>query len=89
MRTLAFIIVGLLCWGVLWAVCRVRRTAAPASLAARIFLPLWLLVAVVNLWIGVAHAGYSVAEEMPVLLVLFGVPAALAAAAWLLERSTR
>lgn len=89
MRTLIFIIVGLLFWGVLWAVCRGRGKPGPASLAARIFLPLWLLVAVVNLWIGVAHAGYSVAEEMPILLVLFGVPAAVAAAAWLRERSTR
>ena len=89
MRTLAFIIVGLLFWTVLWAVCRMRGTSAPASLAARIFLPLWLLVAVVNLWIGVAHAGYSVAEETPILLVLFGAPAAVAVAAWLRERSRR
>lgn len=89
MRTLAFIIVGLLFWGVLWTICRVRGKSAPASLAARIFLPLWLLVAVVNLWIGVAHAGYTVAEELPILLVLFGAPALPAVAAWWWERRRR
>jgi hypothetical protein len=30
------------------------------------------------LWVGVSKAGYSVAEELPILLVLFGVPAAAA-----------
>ena len=31
-----------------------------------------------NLWIGVAKAGYSVAEEAPIFLVVFAVPAAVA-----------
>ena len=31
------------------------------------------------MWIGVSRAGYSVADEAPVFLVVFGVPAAVAA----------
>jgi len=32
----------------------------------------------VNLWLGVAHAGYSLAEELPMFLVIFLIPAAAA-----------
>ena len=46
--------------------------------AARLFVLLWLVGAAINLWVGVARAGYSLAEEAPVFLVVFGVPAALA-----------
>jgi hypothetical protein len=30
------------------------------------------------MWIGVSKAGYSVAEELPILALLFAVPAAAA-----------
>jgi hypothetical protein len=58
--------------------------ARPGSLAAgaKLFLPLWLVAAGVNMWLGVSRAGYSVAEEAPVFLVVFGVPAAVAAVLW-------
>ena len=39
---------------------------------------LWLIIAGVNMWIGVAKAGYSVAEELPIFLLIFGLPAAAA-----------
>lgn len=60
---------------------------AVLALAARWFIPLWLIGAAVNLGYGVARAGYSVAEEAPILLVLFLVPAAVALlVAWMLSR---
>jgi hypothetical protein len=34
------------------------------------------------MWLGVSRAGYSVAEEAPVFLVVFAVPAAVAAVLW-------
>jgi hypothetical protein len=34
--------------------------------------------AAINLWIGVSQAGYSFLEELPIFLVIFGIPAALA-----------
>ena len=55
---------------------------------AKAFIPLWLVVAGVNMWIGVTRAGYTVAQELPILLVVFAVPAVLAMLAiWQLARS--
>ncbi len=52
-----------------------------------LFLPTWLAVALVNLWVGVQHAGYGLREELPILLLVFLVPAALAGVAiWLAPR---
>lgn len=60
---------------------------AAMTTAARLFIPAWLVVALVNMWVGVAKAGYSVAQELPILLVVFAVPAALALVlAWQLAR---
>ncbi|MGG2726713.1 hypothetical protein ACQYZU_03170 [Pseudomonas aeruginosa] len=74
------VLLGLfLLFGKLW-------DAGPA-LAAGLFLPTWLAVALVNLWIGVQHAGYGLREELPILLLVFLVPAALAGVAiWLAPR---
>lgn len=46
--------------------------------AAKIFIPVWLAVSIVNLWVGVARAGYTVREELPILLIVFAVPAIVA-----------
>ena len=50
------------------------------AVAAKAFIPVWLTIALVNLWIGVQHAGYTVLEELPILVVIFGIPAAAAVA---------
>ena len=42
------------------------------------YVAVWLLIAGFNMWVGVARAGYSVAEELPIFLLIFGVPAAAA-----------
>lgn len=54
-----------------------RWVGGPAT-AAKLFIPLWLIGAAINMWIGVSKAGYSVADEAPVFLVVFAVPAAAA-----------
>jgi hypothetical protein len=36
----------------------------------------------VNMYIGVAQAGYSVMEELPIFLLLFGAPAIIAGVLW-------
>ena len=46
--------------------------------AAKVFIPLWFIGAGINMWLGVTKAGYSVAEEVPFFLLVFGVPAAVA-----------
>jgi hypothetical protein len=43
-----------------------------------LFIALWLVIAGANMWVGVARAGYSVAEELPIFALIFGIPAAVA-----------
>jgi hypothetical protein len=68
---------------------RLLNSGAPVNgmaTAARWFIPVWLIAAAINLWLGVAKAGYSVSEEAPIFLVVFAVPAALAVMlVWLSE----
>ena len=50
--------------------------------AAKVFIPVWLAAAGFNMWMGVARAGYSVGEELPIFLVIFAIPAAAAGFVW-------
>ena len=52
-----------------------------AATAALWFLPFWAAAAALNLSIGVRH-GYTVTEELPIALIVFGVPAICAAVFW-------
>jgi len=52
------------------------------------FISVWLIGSVTNLWVGVNKAGYTVAQELPILAVVFAVPAVVAAIAiWQFARS--
>jgi hypothetical protein len=53
--------------------------------SALIFIPLWLVGAGINMWVGVTKAGYSVKEEIPFFFVAFLVPAAAALLVWLMN----
>ena len=69
-------------FGWLWG-----ASAAGMALAAKVFVPVWLVVTLVNMWVGVTHAGYSLREELPILLVLFLLPALVAGGVvWQLSR---
>ena len=69
-------------FGWLWG-----ASAAGVAAAAMAFIAVWLLVALANMWVGVHHAGYSVREELPILLVVFIGPATIALAlAWWLSQ---
>jgi len=50
--------------------------------AIKVFIPLWFVAAGINMWVGVAKAGYSVAEEAPIFLAVFAVPTAVALVVW-------
>jgi hypothetical protein len=66
-------------------VARFLPGSSPASnmaCAGLIFVALWFIGAGINMWVGVAKAGYSVAEEAPVFLVVFAIPAAVGILAW-------
>jgi hypothetical protein len=90
-HTIKVIAGGLLLLGLFLLVARVAHAGAPAAgmiTAARWFIPVWLIGAGINLWVGVARAGYTVTEEAPIFLVAFAVPAAVALlVAWSLARA--
>lgn len=58
-----------------------RALIGDAARATRLFLMLWLAVAVGNLLVGVLHAGYGWVDEAAIALVVFGIPAVVALAA--------
>ena len=49
---------------------------------SKLFIPLWLIGAAINMWIAVRQAGYSASEEFPIFLAIFGVPALVAGLVW-------
>ncbi|MBS0294506.1 MAG: hypothetical protein JSR16_11460 [Proteobacteria bacterium] len=90
MHVFLVIVAGLMLLGVftllgwLWG-----ASSMAVALAAKAFVPAWLLIAAANMWVGVTHAGYSVREELPILLIVFALPAALAAGVlWWLARGS-
>jgi hypothetical protein len=52
-------------------------TGRGAATGARWFILPWLVAALVNLYLGTTH-GYTVLQEIPFFLVVFGVPALVA-----------
>jgi surface polysaccharide O-acyltransferase-like enzyme len=84
MRTVVIIVGGLLLLSLFVFVGRVLGGGATQSMvtAAKVFLPVWLVAALVNMWIGVSRAGYSVAEELPIFLAIFLIPGIAAALIW-------
>lgn len=80
MRTALFLLAGFLLLAAVLLLGRLFSTNYPgATFAATVaYVALWLIVAGANMWVGVARAGYSVAEELPIFLLIFGVPAAVA-----------
>ena len=83
MRTVVIILSGLVILGIAeLAGWRLGGGTQSMVIATKIFIPVWLVVAVINMWIGVSRAGYSVAEELPIFSVIFIVPAAVAVFIW-------
>ena len=79
---------GIVLLGLFLLFARLWGGAAPDfALAAKLFIPVWALIALGNLWVGVTRAGYSMKEELPILAIVFAVPAVLAGVAfWRLGR---
>lgn len=82
MRTAIIIIGGLILLGIFMLVGRWSGGGASMVTAAKIFIPVWLAAALLNMWAGVARAGYSMTEELPIFLAIFAIPALVAAFVW-------
>ena len=84
-HTIKVIAIGFALLGVCLLIGRLVRSSGESTLlgqAALVFIALWFVGAGINMWIGVARAGYSVKEEAPIFLVVFLVPAAVALLVW-------
>lgn len=58
------------------------------AVGAKLFVLVWLAVTLINMWVGVTRAGYTVAQELPILLIVFAIPAIVAAVAiWQLAKA--
>jgi len=76
MRTPLFLLVGFLLLAACILLGRLFSSNYPGATSAAtwIFVLLWLLISTANLWVGVAKAGYTLTEELPIFLLIFGVP---------------
>jgi hypothetical protein len=83
MRTIVIVVGGLVILG-LFALAGWRLGGGAQSMvtASKIFIPVWLVAALINMWIGVSRAGYSIAEELPIFFVIFIIPAVVAVFMW-------
>jgi hypothetical protein len=82
MHTVIVLAIGVGLLGVCASIGALLGGASGAATAALAFLPLWLVGAGINMYIGVKRAGYSIAEEAPMFLVVFAIPAAIALVVW-------
>ena len=80
MRTTLFLLAGLSLLACCTILARLFSNYFPSSATTLliVFMLLWLALTGFNMWVGVVRAGYSVSEELPIMLMLFGVPAAAA-----------
>jgi hypothetical protein len=87
MRTALFLLAGLLLMAAALILSKLMSPDIPAARPWLLGLAFgaWLALTSFNLWIGVSRAGYAVREELPVFMLLFGVPviAALLARRWI------
>ena len=82
MRTVIIIAIGFVALAVCIFGPRLLGGPQWSATGAKMFIALWLVAALVNMWIGVSRAGYSVADELPIFLLIFALPAAVAAYVW-------
>jgi hypothetical protein len=86
MRTALIILGGLIAWGVFVAAAKASPNPSRALGTATIaFVVGWFVVAAINMYFGVARAGYAFRDELPIFLVIFLLPVIVAVVAqrWL------
>jgi hypothetical protein len=79
-RTALFLLAGLLLMSGALLLGKLFSANYPAatSVATVVFVALWLVIAAINMWVGVVRVGYSVTEELTILFLIFSLPSALA-----------
>lgn len=82
MRTLIITLGGFALWAGCLFVARLATNFSKLSttISTVVFVAIWLAAAAANMWVGMAQAGYSFQEELPIFLVIFFLPSAAAIA---------
>jgi hypothetical protein len=80
MRTAIIIAVGFVLWAAFLGVAKLLAGSSTSSMitASAAFVVLWFVAAAANMWIGVSQVGYSFREELPIFLLIFFLPSAVA-----------
>lgn len=80
MRTLIIIFGGFVLWGDNPGVARLLGGSSALSTwtATVVFAVLWFALAAANMWVGISQAGHSFREELPIFLLIFLLPVAVA-----------
>jgi hypothetical protein len=80
MRTVIILLGGFALWAAFLGIAKLVSGASPSSMttATTAFVGIWFVAAASNMWIGVSHAGYSFNEELPIFLLIFLLPVAVA-----------
>jgi hypothetical protein len=80
MRTPLFLLVGFLLLASATLLGKLFSSNYPGATYAATwaFVVLWLVISGANLWVGVAKAGYTLSEELPIFLLIFALPTVVA-----------
>ena len=80
MRTAIIILGGLVLWAICLGIAKLfgNFTSSSTTTATIVFAVLWFAAAALNMWIGVSQAGYTFQEELPIFLLIFLPPVAVA-----------
>jgi len=82
MHTIIVLAIGFILLGLCALTGGVLGDVSGIATAALVYLPVWLVGAGINMYMGVKRAGYSVADEVPIFFLVFAVPAAAAVVLW-------
>jgi hypothetical protein len=86
MHVVMFVAFGLLALAAFWLIAWLLNRRGFSLDGAGIFIPVWLLSALVNAAVGFAHVGIPLVNEIGAFIPIFGIPAAIA---WYLSRRHR
>ena len=81
MRTAIIIVAGFVLWGLCLGVAKLAAGLSPsgATYATLAFIVIWFVLAAVNMWLGISTAGFTFMQELPIFLLVFLLPSAVAA----------
>jgi hypothetical protein len=76
MHTVVVLVVGFGVLGLCALIGRLLGGVSGTAFAALAFLPVWFIGASINMYMGVKRAGYTLADEAPIFVLVYAIPAA-------------